>query len=134
VPIRCLIVDDNESFLEVVRALLEREGLSVAAVASTYAEALGLFETLRPDVVLVDIFLGEESGLELARHLAEDGRGQGNAATIILISTQAEADLADLIAASPAAGFLPKTELSAKAILGIVDGRSVDGASGRRDT
>jgi len=82
VPTRCPIVDDNESFLEVARALLEREGLSVAAVASTYAEALELFETLRPDVVPVDIFLGEESGLERARHLAEDGRGQGDAATI----------------------------------------------------
>ena len=66
--------------------------------------------------ILVDIFLGEESGFELARHLAEDGRGQGDAATVILISTHAEADLADLIAASPAAGFLPKAELSAKAI------------------
>jgi CheY-like chemotaxis protein len=119
VPTRCLIVDDNESFVEAVRVLLEREGLSVAAVASTSAEALGLFETLRPDVILVDIFLGEESGFELARHLAEDGHG--DAATIILISTHAEADLADLIAASPAAGFIPKTELSAKAIRRIVD-------------
>jgi CheY-like chemotaxis protein len=121
VPTRCLIVDDNESFLAAVRVLLQREGLSVAAVASTYAEALGLFETLRPDVVLVDIFLGEESGLELARHLAQDGHG--DAATVILISTQAEDDLADLIAASPAAGFLPKAELSAEAIRRIVDGR-----------
>jgi CheY-like chemotaxis protein len=124
VPTRCLIVDDNEAFLEAVRVLLEREGLSVAGVASTYAEALELFEALRPDLVLVDIFLGEESGFELARRLAEDGRGQGDAATIILISTQAQADLADLIAASPAAGFLAKTELSAKAIGRIVDSRS----------
>jgi CheY-like chemotaxis protein len=124
VATRCLIVDDNESFLEVVRVLLEREGLSVVAVASTQAEALGLFETLHPEVVLVDIFLGEESGLELARHLVEDGQGQGDPATVILISTHAEADLADLIAASPAAGFLPKTEVSAKAIRRVVDGRT----------
>ncbi len=123
-PTRCLIVDDNESFLEVARLLLEREGLSVVAVASTYSEALGLFETLRPDVVLVDIFLGEESGLELARHLAEDGHGEGDAASVILTSTHPEVDLADLVAASPAAGFLPKTELSAEAIRRIVDGRS----------
>ena len=121
---RCLIVDDNESFLEVVRVLLEREGLSVAAVASTCADALGLFETLHPEVVLVDIFLGEESGLELARHLVEKGQGQGDAPTVILISTHAQADVADLIAASPAAGFLPKTELSAKAIRRLVDGRA----------
>jgi CheY-like chemotaxis protein len=122
VATRCLIVDDNESFLEVVRVLLEREGLGVAAVASTGSDGLRLFETLRPDVVLVDIFLGDESGLELARRLVEDG--QGSQATVILISTHAEADLADLIAASPAAGFLPKTEISAKAISRIVDSRS----------
>ena len=115
---RCLIVDDNESFLEIVRGLLEQEGLSVVGVASTCADALVLFETLRPEVVLVDIFLGEQSGLKLARRLVEDG--QGNRSTVILISTHAEADLADLVAASPAAGFLPKTELSARAIRRIV--------------
>lgn len=126
VATRCLIVDDNESFLEIVRGLLEQEGLSVVGVASTYADALPLFEASRPDVVLVDIFLGDESGLKLAQRLAENG--QGNPATVILISTHAEADLADLIAASPAAGFLPKTEISAKAIRRIV------GASGRPGT
>ena len=47
VPPSCLIVDDNESFLEAARMLLERDGLSVVAVASTYAEPLGLFEILR---------------------------------------------------------------------------------------
>jgi DNA-binding NarL/FixJ family response regulator len=117
---RCLIVDDNEPFLEAARVLLEREGLRVAAVAPTYAEALDLFETLRPDVVLIDVFLGEQSGLELARDLAEDGHGPGGAATVILISTHTEADLGDLIAASPAAGFLLKSELSAEAIRSIV--------------
>jgi CheY-like chemotaxis protein len=119
VATRVLIVDDNKSFLEIVRGLLEQEGLSVVGVASTCADALRLFDTLRPDVVLLDIFLGEESGLKLARRLVEDG--QGNRAKVILISTHAEADLADLIATSPAAGFLPKTELSARAILQIGD-------------
>ena len=120
---RYLIVDDNESFLEIVRDLLEREGLNGVSVASTYVDALRLFETLRPDVVLVDIFLGDESGLKLARRLAE-----GKRATVILISTHAEADLGDLIAESPAAGFLPKADVSAEAIRRIVE------ANGRRDT
>ena len=120
---RYLIVDDNESFLEIVRGLLEREGLNGVSVASSYADALRLFEALRPDVVLVDIFLGDQSGLKLARRLAE-----GNRSTVILISTHAEADLGDLIAKSPAAGFLPKAEVSAEAIRRIVE------ANGRRDT
>ena len=128
--IRLLIVDDNESFLEVARVLLEREGLRVAGVALTSADALRQLEALRPDVVLVDVFLGEESGLELTRRLAEDGLS--DSAKVILISTHTEADLGDLIAASPAAGFVSKAELSAEAIRRIVDGSSGDGASGRR--
>ena len=118
----CLIVDDNHSFLEAARVLLEREGLTVAGVATTSAEALRQAETLRPDVVLVDISLGEESGFDLVQRLVEDDLA--DEATVILISTHAEEDVADLIAASPAAGFLPKAELSATAIRRIVDGRS----------
>jgi CheY-like chemotaxis protein len=121
VSIRCLIVDDNESFLGVARELLEQEGLDVAGVASTTSDALRQVELLRPNVVLVDIFLGDESGIDLARRLTEDGLTGG--ATVILISTHAETDVADLIASSPAAGFVPKADLSASAIRRIVNGR-----------
>jgi DNA-binding NarL/FixJ family response regulator len=122
VKIRCLIVDDSSSFLEAAQALLEREGLSVAGVASSGAEALSRAAELRPDVVLVDISLGEESGFELARRLVANAEDGGS--TVILISTHTEADFADLIAASPAIGFLPKSELSADAIRRMVNGRS----------
>jgi len=118
VAVRVLIVDDNLQFLDAARVLLEREGLTVAGVASTRAEALQQVEDLRPDIVLVDVFLGDESGLELAQRLIEDGRHEG--ATVILISTHAEDDLADLIAARRAAGFLQKAELSARAVRRIV--------------
>jgi DNA-binding NarL/FixJ family response regulator len=116
-----LIVDDNQLFLEASRALLEREGLRVVGVAATPAEALLRAEELRPQVILVDIMLGGESGFDLARRLAR--RGPGRRPAVILISTHAEADFADLIAESPAAGFVPKRELSADAIRRIVDGR-----------
>jgi CheY-like chemotaxis protein len=131
VPLRSsLIVDDNESFLQVARGLLEQEGLRVAGVASASAEALRQVRSLDPDVVLVDVFLGDESGLELARRLVEDGR------TVILISTHPEEDVAALIADSPVVGYLQKAELSAEAIRRIADGHfgDGDGASGRRGT
>ena len=73
---------------------------------------------LRPDVILVDIGLGDESGFDLARLLAQDGQGGG--AEVILISTGAEADYTELIAESPAAGFLAKSELSARGISRIL--------------
>jgi CheY-like chemotaxis protein len=116
---RCLIVDDNDAFLEVARNLLEEEGLSVVGVATTGAEALRQLEAWRPDVVLVDVFLRDESGLELARRMV----GRRDDVNVILISTHAEADLADLVAPIPAARFLSKPELSASAIRRIV-GRS----------
>jgi CheY-like chemotaxis protein len=120
VPLRVLIVDDNQSFLSVARALLERDGLRVVGVATSSAEALRSAEQLRPDVVLVDIVLAGESGFELARRLAEREECGGPAA--ILISTHAEEDFAELIAESPAAAFVPKSELSADAIRRAVAG------------
>ena len=113
VPLRCLIVDDNAYFLEAAADLLKREGLIVPGVASDTADALRLTRELRPDVVLVDIMLGRESGIDLARRLA--GANSGGP-VIILISTHAEADFADLIQEAPVAGFVPKSELSARAI------------------
>jgi DNA-binding NarL/FixJ family response regulator len=107
-PIRCLIVDDNREFLDTARVLLEREGIAVVGVATTSADALRLERELRPNVVLVDLRLGNENGFDLARQLS---------ATVILISTHAEDEYAEAIAASPAAGFIPKAHLSASAIL-----------------
>jgi DNA-binding NarL/FixJ family response regulator len=118
VNLRCVIVDDNPAFLEAATTLLEREGVSVVGVASTGAEALGLVQELHPDVVLLDISLGPESGFDVARALVETDPG-GFGCTI-LISTHAEADFADLIERAPAKGFLPKSELSASAILMLV--------------
>ena len=109
--LRCLIVDDNARFLEAARALLEREGLHVVGVASSAAEAIQHARDLEPEVVLVDVYLGAESGFELTKGLAEV-----HTASIILISTHAETDFDELIADSAAAGFIPKERLSADAV------------------
>jgi len=123
--VRCLIVDDNRRFLRAARTLLEREGLTVSGVATTSAEALRHAARVRPDVVLIDVALGDESGFELARRLVSDHAHAG----VILISTRSEEELADAIALSPAAGFLAKSDLSAEAIRGLVAE-----ATARRDT
>jgi DNA-binding NarL/FixJ family response regulator len=116
---RVLIVDDNEAFLEAASVLLERESVNVVGVARTTDRALALAGQLLPDVILVDVNLGAESGLELAGRLAEQVSGS----PVILISTHAEADLDDLIATSAAIGFLPKSDLSSDSIRLILDSR-----------
>jgi len=114
VVLRCLIVDDTPAFLAAARGLLERQGVSVVGTVTTGAEALQQAAALRPDVVLVDMDLDGESGLDLARRLHRDAGG--TASPVILISTHAVEDYADLIAAGPAVGFLPKISLSADAV------------------
>jgi two-component system, NarL family, nitrate/nitrite response regulator NarL len=110
--LRCVIVDDDEPFVEAARDVLERDGVTVAGAASGCAAAVQCAEALRPDVVLIDIRLGEESGFDVARRLADNEQ----AAALILTSTYAEADYEDLIAENPAAGFVPKAQLSGAAI------------------
>jgi DNA-binding NarL/FixJ family response regulator len=130
--LRCFIVDDSPRFVAAARRLLERDGITVVGVASNSAEALRRLGELRPDVTLLDIDLGGESGFELARRLHREA---GPVATrLILISTHAEEDYADLIAASPVMGFLSKAALSAGAIRDLLrsqgDGASADPVSG----
>lgn len=112
--LRCLIVDDNVGFLQSARVLLEREGMNIVAVTSTGEDALRHTEEGRPDVVLVDVDLGGENGLDVVRRLhVHLGSSTPH---LILISIHAAADLADLVAASPAVGFISKSQLSARAI------------------
>jgi DNA-binding NarL/FixJ family response regulator len=122
--LRCLIVDDSTRFLEAARRLLERHGIEVAGVATTVTEALDQVEQVRPDVTLVDIDLGGESGFELVRRLQADGPPPSS---VILISTHAGDDFADLVAASAAIGFLSKADLSADAIRELLDRKGVGG-------
>jgi DNA-binding NarL/FixJ family response regulator len=117
--LRCYIVDDSPRFLDAARGLLERDGIAVVGVASTGAEAAQRVGQLQPDVVLVDIDLGTDSGFEVVRHLHRDAPVAPY--RIILISTYDEQDYADLIADSPAIGFLAKAELSAGAIRDLLD-------------
>ena len=113
VLMRCLLVDDNEGFLETARRVLDLDGVRVTGTASSIGEALLLASELRPDVVLVDIALGDENGFDLARSLAES---HDRDVAVIMISSGTEDDYADLVAGSPALGFLPKDELSADGV------------------
>ena len=117
--LRCFIVDDSTHFLDAARSRLESDGLTVVGVASTIEQALRQLDAAEPDVVLVDVSLGSESGLDLARRIQTETNV--DPAHVILISTHAADDLIDLVATVPAAALLSKTMLSGSAIRRILD-------------
>lgn len=133
--LRWLIVDDNPGFLRAASALLENGGIRVIGTASTSSDALRTATALAPDVMLVDVDLDGESGFGLVRRLSsEPGLRPG---CLILVSAHAEEDLAELVEASPAIGFLSKSALSAAAIerliRGTADAGGPPGPSGQGD-
>ena len=116
-PLQCIIVDDYQPFLNIARAKLERQGMTVIGIASNGAEALQRARELSPDVALVDISLGMESGFDVAREISP------YVVSVILISSNdhyEDDDYAELIAGSPAVGFLSKATLSADVISRLV--------------
>jgi CheY-like chemotaxis protein len=102
--------------------LIEGQGLTVVGVASTSAEALARVRELEPDVAIVDVSLDGESGFELAWQLAASSGGATT--NTLLTSTRSESDFAELVAVTPALGFIPKNELSANAIRDFLADRS----------
>jgi CheY-like chemotaxis protein len=116
---RCLIVDDSADFRDAASAMLERAGISVVGTASNSAEALRCYEASHPELALVDVDLGGEDGFALAEQLKRVSAASELA--VILISTYAESDLAEMIDTSPAVGFLQKFSLSPDAIRNLLN-------------
>jgi len=113
-----LIVDDNVGFIQAARDLLERQGADVVGVATTSAEAIQLARELQPDAVLVDVELGAERGFDLAARLTTEQDQR-----VVLISVHSETEFVDLLATTPALGFIPKADLSVPRISQVLDGR-----------
>jgi CheY-like chemotaxis protein len=117
-PFQCLVVDDNERFLQVAKRLLEADGEVKVENATTIDSALRAVERQRPSVVLIDVSLGAGSGFDLVRILTD--RHTGIARSIVIMSTRAEEDYEGLIADLALAGFIAKSDLSAAAIRQLV--------------
>ena len=82
-----LVVEDEESYVEALRSGLSREGF-VVKVARDGAEALGLFDATRPDLVLLDLMLPKLSGLEVCRRI----RSHSGVPIIMVTARDAEID------------------------------------------
>jgi len=68
-----LVVEDEESFIEALSVGLAREGFRVQ-VARDGADAIDMFDAVRPDVVLLDVMLPKISGIDVCRELRKRSR------------------------------------------------------------
>jgi DNA-binding response OmpR family regulator len=106
-----LVVDDHDGFRAFAKAMLERAGFAVT-VAATGAEATAIARYVKPGLVLLDVQLPDFDGFEVASALAK----LHNGLVIVLMSTRDASDYGGRIAASPAAGFLPKDQVSERVL------------------
>ncbi len=113
---RVLIVDDNGAFRAAARQLLERGGFVVVAEASDGVEGLRAAREHAPDLAIVDLQLPDFDGFEVAERLAALEPGPA----VILTSSLDGADFGALVAGSSALGFVPKAELSPRAIAALL--------------
>lgn len=111
-PTTVLIVDDHAGFRGLARRLLEEGGYTVVGEAHDGASALEAAEALRPELVLLDVFLPDTDGFAVASTLAESDNG----AVVVLTSSREAADFGPRLERSRARGFIHKDDLSRAAV------------------
>lgn len=99
-----LVVDDEPLVLETAAELLQTRGHRVL-VAASGAAALAMVQTVRPDLMLVDHYMPEMSGLELVRLLKAAPATQSIA---IVALTAAISEVANELSRAGCIGFIPK--------------------------
>jgi DNA-binding NarL/FixJ family response regulator len=105
---RVVVVDDHPGFRRVARELLRLRGYAVLGEADCAASALDLVTRVAPDAVLLDVRLGDESGLDVARTLT----GARPDLAVLLVSTDEELEGLDCVGECGARGFVAKRRLA----------------------
>ena len=70
-PLRLVLIEDHQALREGLELLLGREGIEVLGTAGSAQEGQELVEQFEPDVALIDIRLGEDSGIDLTAKLVD---------------------------------------------------------------
>ena len=114
--VQVLVVDDQPPFRAAARAVLSRiADFDLVGEAASGEEAVAMSESLQPDLVLMDINMGEMNGIEATR-LVTASRPD---TMVILVSTYAEADLPADARTSGAVAYVNKDELSPRLLRGL---------------
>ena len=111
-PTTVLLVDDHPGFRASARRLLESEGYRVVGEAGDGESAVTRARALRPQLALVDVYLPDFDGFEVALRLA----ALDEPPAVILISSHDRMEFEPLVPSSGALGFVAKDELSTEAL------------------
>jgi DNA-binding NarL/FixJ family response regulator len=99
-------VDDNSEVLDQVSMMLEKE-YRVIALLKEGSSVLRDWQRLRPDVIVLDISLGEPSGIDVARHL----RDSGCVSKIIFLTIHEDPDFVKAALGAGGSGYVVKSRL-----------------------
>ena len=116
--VQVLIVDDHASFRRLARLVLLRAGFDVVGEAADAAGARALIARLRPDAVLLDVMLPDDSGVDVARELARDP----DSPRIVLTSSRSTSDFGPSFELPGGCTFIPKHELSGQTLSRLLTG------------
>jgi DNA-binding NarL/FixJ family response regulator len=111
-----LIVDDHDGFRAGARELLEAEGFEVLGEAVDGDSALEAVRRLHPQVVVLDVQLPGLDGFGVAERIAVET----DPPMVVLISSRAEHTYRRRLAASPARGFITKSELTGDCLASLL--------------
>jgi DNA-binding NarL/FixJ family response regulator len=107
-PVRVMLVDDDEVFRRSCSELLASRGFVIAGEAGSLADARAAIAGIDPDALVLDVNLRDGSGIALATELTQAGAR----ARVLLTSSDARAVSQRLLARCGAAGFVPKPDLA----------------------
>ena len=115
-PTRILIVDDHATVRHGLAQLISYEpDLEVCGEAESVSEAITVTEKTHPDVSLIDISLGEDSGFELIRMM----KALDNPLKMIVVSVHDEARFVDVARQAGAVGFVSKQQAPSDIVYAI---------------
>lgn len=118
---RVLVADDHQPLLDRVVAILAREFFVIGAVTDG-AQLVAAEAALRPDVLVVDIWMPGMTGLEAAAQI----RSRGSNVPVVCLTACSESDMIDAAWEAGASAFVTKTALVrdlVKAVQAVLDGQ-----------
>jgi DNA-binding NarL/FixJ family response regulator len=124
-----VLVDDNASILDRVVSMLEKD-YQIVGTACDGPTALRTIEVHKPDVVVLDVCLGDTNGIDLARQL----RATGYSGSIVFLTVHDDPDFVSAAFSAGGSGYVTKSQMAGDlvtAIQAVLEGRSFVSASNR---